>query len=78
MFSVDIINMMLIITAIDDKIHLLEQQLEHGDEDDPMLPWIEEELFRYSTLASELRLAYLQEREKNPVLQDYATLIKSA
>ncbi len=76
MIDATIIDLMLLVTAVDDKIWHIQEELDSTDEDDPMYGYNEEEQARYMTLAAKLKRSYLEAAAADPTLQDYATLIR--
>ncbi len=76
MLTVGIVDVMLLITAVDDKIWALQKELDESNEDDEMYAYTEEEQVRYMTLAAKLKDAYTQSAGEYPDLEPYASMVR--
>lgn len=78
MFDAGIVEVMLLITAVDDKVWALQTELDGMSIDDEMYGYTEEEQARYMTLASSLREAYerAQASGEYPGLQAYSHFVR--
>jgi len=66
----------VVIQALDEKIGLLQAQVESLDADDPVLPDVEDELLSCSKAASELRDSYAAALKGSGNLPPYDSLVK--
>ena len=76
MYDLNIIDIMHLVTAVDDKVWHLQSELDSADPDDSMAGYLEEEQARYMTLAAKLKQIYLHESANDHDPQAYETLIR--
>lgn len=76
MLTVEIVDVMLLITAVDEKIWSLQKELDETSEDHEMYGYNEEEQVRFMTLAAKLKDAYVQASGEYPDLEPYSSMVR--